>query len=618
MRKINQLSSEIYNKISAGEVIERPASIVKELTENSIDAGATSIKITIKDGGLKYINVSDNGNGIYAEELPVAFLRHSTSKIKEENDLNNIRTLGFRGEALASIAAVSKVTMISRTEDSPTGHEIFIAGGEASDIKECASNTGTSVTVQDLFYNTPARLKFLKKVSGETAEITNIVTRLILANPNISIKYTADNEIIYNSQGKGSDNAFYCIYGSQALNNCIPVRFDYKKYSIKGFISSLNYFKSNSTYQTLVINGRYVVNNTVSTAIKAAYRPYLMTRQYPMYLLYLTLPYDEIDVNVHPNKLDVRFASSKDVFSAFYSLIVNALKNEEKQTIADIKEQVPVKNMELSDTVSDFEAFFKHRDNLSNRDFESFVSNSNETGIKTRSKDIILPAEFSAAFDAHANDKRSSPEYIINKLIRKETEEKNFFSSELIQKGNLFNTYLILESTEDDCVYVVDQHAAHERLLFDKLIRQYEENKLMVQPLLIPYTFSVNSVESEFINNNIDIFRECGFEIRSLGTKEFCIDSVPLLLSEVDIEKFIKYTLSEMDNGTATENFTREYLARNACHHAIKAGEQLSSEEIKALIELLKKDTLLKCPHGRPIVVRVSKTEIEKWFKRIV
>jgi DNA mismatch repair protein MutL len=297
--EITILPPSIYNKISAGEVIERPASIVKELIENALDADADSIKISVYGGGIKKIQVTDNGKGILQEDIKNAFCPHATSKINNEDDLFNIKTLGFRGEALASIAAVSKVTLISKRKDEKA-FSINIADGVYSDIIECAGNNGTTVITEDLFYNTPARLKFLKKTSSEIAEISDIVLRMIISNPNVAFRYSNENKIIYQSPGKGVESAINATYGTENLQKCIKINAIYRQYSIKGYISHPNYPKNNTTEQTIIINGRYIKNTTISSAVKVAYKPYLMTRQYPFYVLYLSIPIMETDVNVHP------------------------------------------------------------------------------------------------------------------------------------------------------------------------------------------------------------------------------------------------------------------------------------------------------------------------------
>lgn len=622
MSKINLLTADVYNKISAGEVVERPSSVVKELTENAIDAGATSIKITVKNGGIKYINVTDNGVGIPPNELSLAFLRHSTSKIKTENDLNAIKTLGFRGEALASIAAVSKVTAISKIADNPIGYCLSINGGECGEINESGANNGTSITIEDLFYNTPARLKFLKKPAGETSEITNTVSRLILANPNIAIKYTVENDVVFNSQGSGIENAFYCVYGADALTNCIPLETTYKEYAIKGFISSLSYTKSNSTYQTLVINGRYVFNNTVTTAVKIAYKPYLMVRQYPMFLLYMTIPYDEIDVNVHPNKLDVRFVDHKAVFSAFYSTITRLLKNEETRVIAEIRSNQNVYTDNKVDAnflpSYEYEEEIAFKGNIAENNIftTETVSNSEEKENLSKNDDVaVLPDNFDAIFN---NSDLPPAPTVLEKLFQKQQDTNSFLEADLIKKGSLFDTYLIFEDRENKCMYFIDQHAAHERLIFDRLQKEYESSKLSVQPLLVPYIFEVNSEEEDFINNNLSLFRNFGFEITAYGNRSFRIDTVPYLLSNINLDGFIRQTLGEIENGNVCNSFTRDFLARTACKHAIKAGEAMNEAQIDTIITMLRDNTAMKCPHGRPIVVKITQNEIEKWFKRIV
>lgn len=646
MEKIKVLPSDIYNKISAGEVVERPASVVKELVENAIDAGANTVKISISGGGTGSVTVTDDGRGIDKEFVRTAFLPHATSKISEAADLTGIKTLGFRGEALPSIAAVSKVKLVTRTEGEDFACAIYGEGGVLGEVQTVAGNKGTSVTVSELFFNTPARLKFLKKPAGETREITNLVSRLILANPNVSFRYSADGEEIFNSSGKGVEDAFCSVYGKEMLGTAIRVNAVYKRYIIEGYVGSPLYPKSNTTYQTLVVNGRYVVNSNIANAVRVVYKPYLMTRQYPYYLLYLTVPYDEIDVNVHPNKLDVRFTDERGIFSAFYAPIADAVKNEDKQVLSvpevsffGKKDEIPEKEFgeakeELfhedaaaaieSKTVSDMtdEPYsYVLKEENGNRSELPFSRYSEALRTPLYSVEKLRDTVRSDYSEKVSSDKSVSALYEqTKKSSRQQTSpvQEGLKGKKLVKVGSMFDTYIILQSVEWDEVYLVDQHAAHERLIYDRLCADFEEKKISVQPILVPYIFSVNGREYEALSENLDIIRSFGFDIEPFGGNAFRIDGLPANLGEISPERFVSCLLEGEDSLENYSQFTKEVLARIACRSAIKGGDRLTDAQTESLIEKLSENVSLKCPHGRPLVLRISRSEIEKWFKRIV
>ena len=361
MAKINVLDKSIFNRIAAGEVVDKPASVVKELVENSIDAGATKINIEIKEGGIKKIVVSDNGCGIDPDDIIKAFLPHATSKICTTDDLDKIGTLGFRGEALSSIASVSKVQMISKTKENDMGSEIIIEGGDVVSQSEKGASNGTYIAVTDLFYCVPARAKFLRKPKTEEGDITNIISRLILANPNIQIKYTADDKLVYYSSGNGIEEAIYAIYGNNILDNLIKIEFSSydKLMTFSGYICKPTFSKPNRTYQTLIINGRYVINQQISTAIYKAYENFLMKGNFPFFVLYVTLPLDKVDVNVHPNKQDVKFEKSGEIFSLVVNAVsevlydINHIKSIEEPTTEVVEENIPLQEIKnVTETIS--------------------------------------------------------------------------------------------------------------------------------------------------------------------------------------------------------------------------------------------------------------------------
>ena len=629
MSKINILSSDIYNLIAAGEVVERPSSIIKELVENSIDAGANSITVEIKEGGIKFIKVSDNGSGIAKEDLINALTAHATSKINKKDDLTAISTLGFRGEALASISSVSKVKLLSRTQANELGYEISCIGGVYSDISEKGSPLGTFITVEDLFFNVPARAKFLNKPSSEENHITNYISRLILANPNTSIKYVVNEKTVYNFSGKGIESAIYMIYGKEALDNSLYVSSNVSDIDIKGFLGSPNYTKANRTYQTVIINGRYVNNDTVSIAVHNAYQDKLMKRQYPFYVLYLTVPFDKIDVNVHPNKLDVRFWDKSYVFKTVFSAIRNTLNknefikeiksteiNEDDGYINEIPQQELIKsNSEAKDTSS------------------KSIGNVFNTEIKTQSIVKDDGGRMNLILNKLADMKKISKqqEEVLQTNILMQSEERSTddFIAQSIQAklfenfkkpiilGVLFDTYIMIEMSDD--LYIMDQHAAHERLLFDELINNINNQNNDVQDLLVPYVFNVNHLENNKINEISNELNNLGFGISEFGNLTYKISTIPFLLSEINLKDFVSEILNDNTKDIKTTDLLRNRLASTACKAAIKAGDTLNNNEIISLInQLNKNNTELLCPHGRPIVTKINKKEIDKWFKRVI
>lgn len=634
MQKINLLDSSIYNRISAGEVVERPASVVKELVENSLDAKATFITIEIKLGGTKLIKISDNGSGIDFLDLKKAFLPHATSKITTVDDLDSIATLGFRGEALASIAAVSKVELYSKTAEAEVGGKIVVEGGVFDDITEYGCANGTTILVKDLFFNTPARLKFLKSNKQEESSITNIVNRLMLANPDVGFKYIVDDKIIYNSTNRGLKEKIYTIYGKQFVENLIEISCEKGPYKVNGYVSLPSFCKSNKTYQTLIVNGRYVANNLISVALSNAYENFLMKGKFPIYILNFGLNIEDIDVNVHPSKMEVRFKNSQEIYGLFYSTILETL-NEHNCPIDfqfnSSKENIFEEKTEKEDPVTD-STLKKIEGGVSFSSLKSFseeIKNINVSAPKYVNNDIsIMSTNDDGSLLSKNNNFEIDPskkvdmqknlfdEEITNrKTVVQDRLDKDDISFKLI--GSLFNTYIIVESGEE--AFLLDQHAGHERLLYDKLIEDFETKKLITQPLLIPYIFSVNEIEEELIENNKEVFNSLGFEIENFGSLTYKINSIPNVLSDINLEEFVSEVLSNTTKISNTNENIKNFFATKACKAAVKGGQQLSKEEIDILVkQIFNNKTTLLCPHGRPICVKLTKYEVEKMFKRIV
>ena len=688
MAKINLLDSSIYNLIAAGEVVERPASVIKELIENSIDAGAKNITVEIQNGGIKLMQVSDDGCGIDEEDVKSAFLPHATSKIKQASDLDSIFTLGFRGEALASIAAVAKVCLVSKTQDSEIGTSLTVEGGNFGNIKKVSAKVGTTITVEDLFYCVPARAKFLKKPKTEEQEITNIITRTILAHPNINIVYIVDGKRNLASVGNSKKDAMFSIYGKESVSETLEISAERGNIKVSGFVGKPTYSKSNRTYQTLIINGRYVINSTVQTAVSNAYGDFLMKRQYPFFVMYLTIPFDEIDVNVHPNKLDVKFLNSNLIYSVVFEAVSRALagmdyiKEIDSETNANISfsnfaqnkqvEKIDKAGVNLNPFSGNFESLTnQEKEKLEEMVFDSILETSNsetdsardnfglgskllerinqkvlsgdkdayksENYINSKAERVLEENNFSnieqRVEDYTVQNKENvirardmfldadvKPQTFKNEFFEKpKTEQYDFAEDEIKIVGKVFNTYLIIEWGNN--LYLIDQHAAHERLLYDKLKAEYETGAIAVQPILIPYVYSANPEDDQIISANIEALRSVGFDIDEFGDRTYKISAVPVIVSNIDFNKFFGMFLAEKLNKTkiSEADIVKDSLMQMACKSAIKGGDDLAKSEIyKLLSEMSKKGMVLFCPHGRPVVVRITKSEIEKWFKRIV
>lgn len=662
MAKINILTKEVYNKIAAGEVVEKPASVVKELVENSIDAKATNITIEVLDGGIKQIKVSDNGCGIDYDDFDKVFLAHATSKVKTIDDLSGIGTLGFRGEALSSIASVSNVTLSSKTNSSNEGYQVKVSGGEMGDIVPIGATTGTYIVIEDLFFNIPARKKFLRKPKLEENDITNYIARLILANPNISFKYIADNKIIFQSFGTGLYDAIYSIYGKSIVDNIFEVEFERGDFKFSGYLGKPTYSKPNRTYQTLIINGRYVINQTVSTAIYKAYENFMMKGNFPFFVLHLQIPLDKVDVNVHPNKLEVKFEDSNALFGLVYSEIstllydINTTKtittDETEESHVDLTKLVDVSTVgtqynqdsikEEDDEIKEVSltSSVEYEANKQVKDVEHFKENlastdnaKNETFFPIIS-DSVFEFKVSQPIQTSSNN---SLDVVENKNLNREdvyldndNETSQDKKNNLIQEefesiidfkviGTLFNTYILVEN--NDKLLLIDQHAGHERLLFDKFMNELKNRQIACQPLMIPYILETNYSESSFINTNLEILTNLGFDIEEFGSNTFKISSIPLLFESIDLNQFFSDILKDIDNKLviSTQDILRDYIAKKACKSAVKGNDPLSKDEVNILVnQLNQQNQVLLCPHGRPIIVEVTRKEIEKWFKRIV
>jgi len=655
--EIQVLEKHIANKISAGEVVEKPASVVKELVENSLDAGANSILIEIENGGIDKITIIDNGKGIDSEDVKTAFLPHATSKIKTTDDLFNIGTLGFRGEALASISAVSEIEMTTKTKETDIGTFIKIAGGDIEAFEERAANTGTKIVVKNLFFNTPARKKFLRKPKLEESEITHLVQRLILANPTIKFKYITDGKMIYNTLGSGCYDNIYTIYGKEIADNIIEVNYSNHKYTLTGYIGKPKIAKPNRTFQTLFINKRIVTNFMISSAVGNAYESFLMKGKFPFYVLNLTIPNDAVDVNVHPTKQEVKFDNTGEIYSFFLNAISDVLFNlNYVSTIDDIaeenEEEAPEEVVEIEESKAEEKPVEKEEINFSNpisrtsfvkekepenletsfmtfaKKYQTMISQDEGKSFdRTRSDEIVFNASNrldEIKINSMTIEKPQTQKVEVKEVKEREVEEKEVQEEQVdfaanLQNfkvvGTIFSTYIILEA--DDKMYMIDQHACHERKNYDKFVAEFESQGITTQPLMIPYVFTCSASEFAFFIENQDTFKSLGFEIDEFGQNTLKIYEIPYFLSDINLENLINDIRKDL--GVFNKNqldFLKDSLAKKACKASVKAGDTLTKEEISALLHDLEEHKVLLCPHGRPVVVEITKSQIEKWFKR--
>lgn len=633
MSKINILSSKVYNRIAAGEVVERPASVVKELVENSIDASASVILIEIENGGRTSIKITDNGCGIEKSELKKAVMPHATSKISSVFDLENISSLGFRGEALASIASVSKLSIISKPKDENFGAKLYTEGGENIEITDFPSADGTEITVNNLFFNTPAREKFLKTDKTEEGEISNIVAKFILANPAVAFKYVADGKTLYQSFGDGAESAFVSVYGVKAISDCFNIDSEKNGIKITGYIGKHYFTKPNRNYQSVFLNGRYVVNSTISAAVSNAYSAYLMKRQFPFYVLSLTMPKDSVDVNVHPNKIDVRFSNNQIVYGAVYSIISKVLDGS-SEALNIVSDNIFEKNeINKGEKPCDYAT---HNDDYSSS--RNISTGFNKVVFHDGGKKAELNFDFTETVKKEdAPDIFAENKAFLEKLEREKQlksvgvksgfdgeisapnkQEEIKIDRELRYVGQALNTFLIFDDGQD--MYFIDQHAAHERILFDKFNGQIKNNAIDTQLLLIPYLFDVSNAERDFINDNIELLRSMGIDIAEFGENTFKVSALPVMIAELNLKEFfddLLFDLNLLKNIRLTD-LLKEKIAQKACKAAIKSGDSLNDDDIKIILTEIKGNLGLKCPHGRPIAVKISRNEIDKWFKRIV
>lgn len=696
MGRINVLDISVANMIAAGEVVERPASVIKELVENSIDAGATQITVEIKNGGISYMRVTDNGRGIEPDDVGLAFVRHATSKIREASDLEAIGTLGFRGEALCSIAAVSRLTMTSKTANAQSAVRVELEGGEMEDVSEIGAPDGTSIEVRKLFYNTPARMKFMKKDTTEAGYITDMVQKFILANPEISFTYINNGKQLFHSTGDGKlVNAIYTVYGRDYARSLIEVSYGDKALSISGYVGKSTISRPNRTYQSFFVNGRYIKSKSITVALDEAYKNQLMGGRFPFAVININVNPSFVDVNVHPNKTEVKFSDERKVFDTVYWGVKNALY--EKPTIPDVTiaekrdayksklfadknegfvqapitfddkktvlHDVSAKTEPKADSVAEIEhkkeqAFSPESTSSENVNAESsvlipsedtknekvtFVTDTNDSAVAKpnvfRESDTFSyktsepyfgtkDKNDSAQYNDSINTVDNSAEDVSESVTAVDIEDENEYESE--KKANseyenykitgvLFDTYIILEC--GDKALLIDQHAAHERIKFEQLKRDLQTSGIKTQSLMLPVVVDLAPREAAFAAENKQSLASLGFDADSFGENKYIINGAPLDTPYEEIQDLFTELLEQMmsDKKSIIAQSNERALYTIACKAAIKANKKLSEPEIRALAnDVFALDGINTCPHGRPIMISLTKYELEKQFKRVI
>ena len=622
MSKIQVLDNFIAEQIAAGEVIERPSSVIKELVENAIDADAHNITVEIKNGGITYMRISDDGIGMSGEDAQKCVLRHATSKIKSLNDLFSIDTLGFRGEALASVCVVSKLQIITKEKESVYGNSLYFEGGKLQSIEEAGCPNGTTVIVRDLFYNTPARMKFLKKDSSEASKVQNVVEKMALSKPEIAFTFIKDDNTIFKTTGnKDLKQCIYNILGKEIHDNLIEVNYNLNDIFVKGYISSPLTVRGNRGLEVFFVNGRYITTKILSVAVEQAYRNSIMKGKYPICVLNISINSSNIDINVHPAKLEAKFSDEKKVFDTLYFACKNALEN--KDYLFDENELNNVIKYEEKQTSISYNNISNNvfsQDKLSSKSeidvthlYNTFNNKEDKSDENIPMLDEDIPNLINIDFSIEDN----------NKNDKIETEELNIYektknlSDDLKVIGEVFKTYIIFEFKNKLCI--LDKHAAHERIIFNRL--KHMDLLKDVQQMIVPLIIELNSYDFEIYLNNEETIKNIGFICEEFGNQSIKISAVPIFLMEKNLKDIFMNCLSEIDkNKNSDKNAVLDNLLHTiSCRSAIKAGDFTSDFEMRKFVEqVVFDDNVRYCPHGRPCIREFDKAELEKMFKRIV
>ena len=677
MPHITVLDQSTINKIAAGEVIERPSSVVKELLENAIDAQATAVTVEIRDGGISYIRVTDNGCGIPKEEVPLAFLRHSTSKIKSVEDLFTVSSLGFRGEALSSIASVAQVELITKTSEQLSGTRYQIEGGVERSYEEVGAPDGTTFLVRNLFYNTPARQKFLKTAQTEGSHVAALVEKIAMSHPDISIRFIQNNQNRLHTSGNHNlKDIIYTVFGREIAANLLPVESEQEVLQVHGFAGKPVIARSNRSFENYYINGRYVKSGLIGKAIEDAYKPYMMQHKYPFVLLHISIEPEYLDVNVHPTKMELRFRNGEQVYQMLFQAISQALshkelipqvdlvKREEEKALEEAQKKAPhpepfeVKRQAAMVQKSDESRTMQPQEPAKSRTMQPPIYKSEAVYGKIAESRAELEPEIQAAAPVESRkleqkqqeleQKQQELEQKQQELEQKQQEQEqkqqeqeqkatgqaeqpqqlDLFEEKLLEPknrirhkliGQLFDTYWLVEFNEH--LYIIDQHAAHEKVLYEKTMRTLKTREFTSQMLNPPIILTIGSTEEVLLKKYMKYFQEIGFEIEPFGGREYAVRAVPDNLFSVAKKELLMEMIDDLseDAGARTADMIHDRVATMSCKAAVKGNNHLSFAEADHLIdELLNLDNPYACPHGRPTIISMSRYELEKKFKRIV
>lgn len=628
MAKIQVLDSGTIDKIAAGEVVERPSSVVKELVENAVDAGSGAVTVEIKDGGISFIRVTDNGSGIESSQVRNAFLRHATSKITTADDLHSVKSLGFRGEALSSIGAVAKVELITKTHDALTGIRYLSEGAEEKEFSEIGAPDGTTIIVRNLFFNTPVRRKFLKQPQTEGSYIVDLMEHMALSRPDVSFKLIVNNQVKFHTSGNGElKEVIYRIFGREIAENLVPINMETEGIAISGYLGKPVLNRSNRNFENYYINGRYIKSNMLAKAIEEGYSQYLMQHKFPFTVLHFTVDTALVDVNVHPTKMDVRFTQGDMIYKFVSEAVAESLKqremipqvveNDKPQDVEAEKVSVPepFENVRLGQ----FQVMEEHKYEAEKPKMQDFMQNP----VWNRVFGNANPSKNAKNEDIHANIIKKENAVIVEKPVQMDFFEEKMLTKENREEykilGQVFETYWLLAF--QDKLFIIDQHAAHEKVKYERLVKQFKEKTIVTQSINPPIVVTLSAKEEEVLKEHLQVFESLGFEIEEFGGNEYALRGVPTDLYGCNERELFLAVLDELIEGPLYKNLTvvEEKLASMACKAAVKGNNSLSAAEMEALIdELLTLENPYNCPHGRPTIISMSKYEIEKKFKRIV
>lgn len=645
MPQIHVLDQETINQIAAGEVVERPMAVVKELVENSIDAGANAVTIEIQSGGKDLIRITDNGSGIAQEDIRLAFTPHATSKIHEAEDLLAVNSLGFRGEALASIAAVSRLEMISKTREALMGNRYVIEGGEEKTLEAVGCPEGTTFLVRNLFYNTPARLKFLKTPPTEAGYINTVIERLALSHPEIAFRFINQNQSKLSTSGNGKlKDVIYQIYGKEISSNLLELQREEVFAKVEGFLGKPVISRGNRNFMNYFINGRYIRSNVIHRAIEEAYSQYTMQHRYPFTVLHFQIDPAYIDVNVHPQKMEIRFTKEQEIFQSIFHAVSEGLKQREfipevrlqgkkteKQKEARGTEIFETKRLQQetaakttnplrSDNSRNSENKYQQAETVST--VAEQPPNYSNAGPKPEMPPISKPEPLSSSQPETAPASKSE-QPPVPKPVQQSLFEQGELADQKIRElrivGQVFSTYWIMEY--EDKMYLVDQHAAHEKVLYERFVKQIQEKKPMIQMLKPPLVLTLSMAEQQVFQEHQDIFAELGFQIESFGDREYAVSGVPAHLPSVSALDLLTDALDMLSDyhGGKTPEILSDRIASMSCKAAVKGNNKMDIRQAEELIrEMMDLENPYHCPHGRPTMISMSKRELEKKFKRIL